>query len=78
MSSFEEQLHSPKSYVMLGVIDGLINTKPYMSNYYYKQGYQLGIKEYQAGKSAKDRIDLVVKKQNKEFDKQMLSKGGKY
>lgn len=74
MNNFDEQLHSPRSYVMLGVLDGLINTKPYMDNYYYNQGYQLGIKEYQASKNAENRIDLIAKKQGQEFDKQLTMK----
>lgn len=73
MSNFDEQLHSPKAYVILGVIDGLVNTKPYMDNQYYNKGYQVGNKEYQAGQLAESRLDQIIKKQSQAFDKQMIS-----
>lgn len=74
MNNFDEQLHNPKAYVMLGVLDGLINTKPYMNNHYYNQGYQLGNKDYQAGKSIENKLDQIIKKQGQEFDKQLTMK----
>lgn len=73
MNNFDEQLHSPKAYVILGVIDGLVDTEPYMDNRYYKQGYQVGNKEHQAGQLAENKLDQIIKNQSQEFDKQMLS-----
>lgn len=74
MSNFDEQLHSPRSYVMLGVLDGLVNTEPYMDNHFYKQGYRLGNKECKASQSAENKLDQIIKKQSREFDKQLAMK----